>query len=485
MAGKTILLIDDDRQLCESFARVLSEEGYFVLTAHSARTGLKSLRENRPNLIVLDIRLPDLNGLQVLQAVQEEQPKLPVVMITAYDSTETAIEAIKLGAFDYVYKPFEPGEMLRIVPQALEAGRYMTDAVAVDPEPDAVPSAEAIIGRSKKMLEVYKSIGRVSDTDATVLIRGESGTGKELVARAVYQHSVRRNKPFLVINCVAIPETLLESELFGYERGAFTGAIHRKIGKIEQANKGTVFLDEIGDMPLSIQAKILRLLQEKSIERLGGGETIPLDVRIIGATNRNLEQAVAEGKFRKDLYYRLKVVSIRLPPLRERKEDIPLLSRYLLGTFALQMKRENPGITPEALEYFQGYAWPGNIRELSNVLQRALIFTHGTPIQANDIALGEEPPERYAPPQQTEETVKDWILFQLRNSKSDHVFETCLDRFTALLLEQALNLTSGNRSQAARLLGVSRPTLHSKMEKLGISIQSSARDDSAAQHTRD
>ncbi|MCF8039889.1 MAG: sigma-54 dependent transcriptional regulator [Desulfohalobiaceae bacterium] len=484
MSSKCILIIDDDQQLSKSFARVLNEEGYEVLMAASGEKGLESLQEHAPDLAVLDIRLPGMDGLKVLQAVQEKCPKLPVVMMTAYDSTETAIEAMKYGAFDYVYKPFEPREMLTTISQALEAGRFMTESVAVDPESESY-TEEAIIGRSRKMLEVYKSIGRVSDTDATVLIRGESGTGKELVARAVYQHSQRQNKPFLVINCVAIPETLLESELFGYEKGAFTGAIHRKIGKIEQANKGTVFLDEIGDMPLSIQGKILRLLQERRIERLGGGEAIPVDVRIIAATNRNLEQAVAEGQFRNDLYYRLKVVTITLPPLRERVGDIPLLTRNLLGSFAQKLGKENPGISPDALKRFQDYPWPGNIRELGNVLQKALIFQQGTPIQADDLALDSENADEVEAPQTLEAGVKDWISYQLRSAASEHVFEACLDRFSAMVLEQALNLTSGNRSQAARLLGISRPTLHSKMEKLGISIQSSARDDSAAQHTRD
>ncbi len=304
--------------------------------------------------------------------------------MTAYGTTETAIEATKMGAFDYILKPFEIPAMLAVIKQALEAGRFMRTPVKMNGSPDET-AREAIVGRSKPMQDVYKAIGRVSTADATVLIRGESGTGKELVARAIYQHSLRAEKPFLVINCVAIPENLLESELFGYEKGAFTGAAHRRVGKIEQAHGGTVFLDEIGDMPFSIQAKILRLLQEKSIERLGGRQTIPVDVRIIAATNRDLEAALEQGRFREDLYYRLKVVTISLPPLRERREDIPLLTDYFLSRYASELDMNNPGITRAAVATFEDNQWPGNVRELANTIQKALIFSRGAPIQAEDI----------------------------------------------------------------------------------------------------
>ena len=298
----TVLIIDDDDQLRVSFERLLKEDGFFVETAPSGEVGLNLIQSQAPDLVILDMRLPGMNGLETFKRINAMDPKLPVIIMTAFGTTETAIEATKMGAFDYILKPFDIPEMLSIIRQALEAARFMHSTIDMNATPDKA-SREALIGRSKPMQDVYKAIGRVSPTDATVLIRGESGTGKELVARAIYQHSLRANKPFLVINCVAIPENLLESELFGYEKGAFTGANHRRVGKIEQANRGTVFLDEIGDMPSSIQAKILRLLQEKSIERLGGRETIPVDVRIIAATNRNLEGALSEGRFREDLYY--------------------------------------------------------------------------------------------------------------------------------------------------------------------------------------
>ena len=343
----TILIIDDDDQLRKSFVKLLTEEGYRVVAAASAEAGLRLLPEVAPDLVILDVRLPGMNGLDAYRAIHGMESKLPVIIMTAYGTTETAIEATKMGAFDYVLKPFDIPDMLAMIQKALSAGRFMRKPVAMNRIPDRV-DRDAMIGSSPSMQNVYKAIGRVAATDATVLIRGESGTGKELAARAIYQHSLRSEKPFLVINCVAIPETLLESELFGYEKGAFTGAVHRRIGKIEQASGGTVFLDEIGDMPMNLQAKILRLLQEKRIERLGGRDTIPVDVRIIAATNRDLEQMIAQSQFREDLYYRLKVISIWLPPLKERNGDIDQLALYYLDRFASELGVSNPGITREA-----------------------------------------------------------------------------------------------------------------------------------------
>jgi DNA-binding NtrC family response regulator len=320
---------------------------------------------------------------------------------------------------------------------------------------------------------VYKAIGRVASTDATVLVRGESGTGKELVARALYQHSIRSEKPFLVINCVAIPENLLESELFGYEKGAFTGAAHRRVGKMEQADGGTIFLDEIGDMPFSIQAKILRLLQEKSIERLGGRETIPVDVRILAATNRDLESALDRGRFREDLYFRLKVVTIWLPPLRERKDDIPLLTEYFLAKFSADSEAGNPGISREATALLCDYHWPGNVRELANSLQKSLIFNRGGPISPGDIAqaISKTAPAREQQGADIEENIKKWIRGAITSDQGENVFESCIDRFGSMLIGEALKLTGGNRSKAARLLGLSRPTLHAKIEKYGLKME--------------
>ena len=470
----TILIVDDDDQLRKSFQKLLSEEGYRVVSAASGESGIDIFKQTVPDLVVLDIRLPGINGIETFREMHAVEPKVPVIIMTAFGTTETAIEATKMGAFDYILKPFEIPDMLAVIQQGLEAGRFMRTTVAMDAVPE-IDAKEAIIGRSKQMQEVYKAIGRVSGSDATVLIRGESGTGKELVARAIYQHSLRSEKPFLVINCVAIPENLLESELFGYEKGAFTGAAHRRVGKIEQANGGTVFLDEIGDMPFSIQAKILRLLQEKSIERLGGRDTIPVDVRIIAATNRNLEHAIEEGRFREDLYYRLKVVSIPLPPLRERNGDIPLLTDYFLRRFSADLDMANPGITREASQLLGTHPWPGNIRELANTIQKALIFNRGAPIAENEIrqAFSEADVNFISTPAQTDEVIRLWARDILKAGEQKNLLNTCMDRIAGILIGEALNMTGGNRSRAARLLGLSRPTLNSKIEKYNLQIQTS------------
>ncbi len=470
----TILIIDDDDQLRKSFDKLLSEEGYSVKSAASGETGLNMIKKEIPDLVILDIRLPGINGLETFQAIHEIEPKLPVIIMTAYGTTETAIEATKMGAFDYILKPFDIPDMLTVIEQALEAGRFMRSPVEMNVIPDKT-SREAIIGHSKPMQDVYKAIGRVSSTDATVLIRGESGTGKELVARAIYQHSLRSNRPFLVINCVAIPETLLESELFGYEKGAFTGATHRRMGKIEQGNGGTVFLDEIGDMPFGIQAKILRLLQEKSIERLGGRETIPVDVRIIAATNRDLEAALAEGRFRDDLYYRLKVVTIWLPPLCKRRSDIPVLTEYFLSRYAAETGMDNPGITKEAKAILNNYNWPGNVRELANTIQKALIFNRGGPICPEDFnqAISGKIIGKVIDRDTADQEIRKWIRKALVAKNEVNIFDACMDRFASILISEALNLTDGNRSRAAKLLGLSRPTLHSKIEKYRLKIETS------------
>ena len=473
----TILIIDDDSQLRQSFEKLLTEEGHAVKTAPTGETGIAIVRESVPDLVVTDVRLPGMNGLETFKTIREIDPKLPVIVMTAFGTTETAIEATKLGAFDYVLKPFEIPDILALIEQALEAGRFMRSKVEIDVAPDAT-SAEAIIGRSKAMQEVYKAIGRAAPTEATVLIRGESGTGKELVARAIYQHSLRADKPFLVVNCVAIPETLLESELFGYEKGAFTGALSRRVGKIQQAHRGTVFLDEIGDMPISIQAKILRLLQEKSIERLGGREPIPVDVRIIAATNRDLETAVTEGRFREDLYYRLKVVSLWLPALQDRTGDIPLLADYFLARFATEMGTRNPGMSEEAKVFLSSHPWPGHVRELANAINKALIFSRGGPISMEDIsqAVGQEPASVQAD-KSAEDVISQWIRRSLTSGAFDDMFNILVDRFASVLITEALKLTGGNRTRAAKLLGLSRPTLLSKIEKYRLKVGASVKSD--------
>jgi two-component system nitrogen regulation response regulator GlnG len=472
-----ILIVDDDTQLRQSFNKLLAEEGHAVQTASTGEAAIAMVRESAPELVIMDVRLPGMSGLETFREIREIESKLPVIVMTAFGTTETAIEATKLGAFEYVLKPFEIPDILALIDQALEAGRFMRSRVEMDTIPETT-SADAIIGRSKAMQEVYKAIGRVAPTDATVLIRGESGTGKELVARAIYQHSLRSDKPFLVINCVAIPETLLESELFGYEKGAFTGAVSRRVGKIQQAHSGTLFLDEIGDMPFSIQAKILRLLQEKRIERLGGREPIPVDVRIIAATNRDLEAALSEGRFREDLYYRLKVVTLWLPPLRDRLDDIPLLADYFLVRFATEVGVDNPAISKEAKDLLSSHPWQGNVRELSNTLQKALIFSRGGPISFGDISqvIGSERVSE-GTEESMDEAIRQWVRNTLTSGTAKEVFNTLMDRIARILIAEALKLTGGNRSRTAELLGMSRPTLLSKIEKYRLRTETSVTRD--------
>ncbi len=470
-----ILVIDDDDQLRKSFEKLLTQEGYQVQSAASGEAGIQMVAASCPDVAIVDVRLPGMNGLAVFERLHEMEPKLPVIIMTAFGTTDTAIKATKMGAFDYILKPFDIPDMLSTIRQALSAGRFMRTPVQLNSLPGAADQ-DAMIGKSPAMQEVYKSIGRVAATDATVLIRGDSGTGKELAARAIYQYSLRSNKPFLVINCVAIPDTLLESELFGYEKGAFTGAAHRRIGKIEQANGGTIFLDEIGDMPINLQAKILRLLQERCIERLGGRETINVDVRIIAATNRNLEQMISEGHFREDLYYRLKVVTIWLPSLSQRVDDIEALSQYHLAKHAAELGLEAPHITKEAMVTLRQLPWPGNVRELSNTLQKALIFNRGAPLRPDDILSATKDEhcrngtmgfESY------EDCLRQWVKEELRNNRNEHLFESATDRFAAFLIREALTHTDGNRSRAAKLLGITRPTLHAKIEKYRLTFKTS------------
>jgi len=472
-----ILIVDDDVQLRQSFARLLGEEGYGVRMASSGEAGIQAVEDHLPDLVVMDVRMPGIDGIETLQRIQAIDSKLPVVIMTAFGTTETAIEATKQGAFDYVLKPFDVGDMLKIIDQAVSAGRMMHQQVQMGAGPET-GGADVIIGQSPAMQKVYKAIGRVAPTDATVLIRGESGTGKELVARAIYQHSQRAGKPFLVINCVAIPETLLESELFGYERGAFTGAASRRVGKFEQAHGGTVFLDEIGDMPMSIQAKILRLLQERSVERLGGQQPIDVDVRIIAATNRDLEGALEEERFREDLYYRLKVVTIEVPPLKDRKEDIPLLIDYFLFRFSREMNVNNPGISDEARQRVEQHFWPGNVRELGNTIKKALIFSRGYPIQAGDIyqaIAGEGRDDDDGGGMDLEAAGRKWIRSMLASGENPDMFNFLMDQFGRMIVGEALNLTGGNRSRAARLLGMSRPTLQARIEKYNLSLETSVK----------
>ncbi|MBU1228373.1 MAG: sigma-54 dependent transcriptional regulator [Proteobacteria bacterium] len=490
-----ILIVDDDAQLRQSFGKILEAEGYEVRTAGSGEAGVSEVAASAPDLVVMDVRMTGITGIAAMQRMRAAVPNLPVIIMTAYGGTETAIEATKLGAFDYILKPFDIPDILRLIHQALEAGRLARARVAVNLKEGLQDGLEngaggdqgdALVGTSRAMQDVFKAIGRAAPTEALVLIRGESGTGKELVARALWQHSARAEKPFVIINCVAIPDTLLEAELFGYEKGAFTGASARRVGKIEQGMRGTVFLDEIGDMPLGVQSKILRLLQEKQVERLGGREMIPVDVRILAATNRDLETAVAEGRFREDLYYRLKVVTISLPPLRAREGDVALLARHFLSRLAREMDMQNPGLTPEALDLLAALPWPGNVRELANALQKALIFSRGCPIGPEEMrqAIGKSGAEsdgqggsaavrNQQGPSATgagDDPLRAFIRRALLDQAGDAAFDHVLDTVARGTIAEALEITGGNRTRAAKLLGLSRPTLIAKIEKYGLKV---------------
>jgi len=475
-----ILIVDDDLQLRKSFIKILSEDGHTMQTAGTGEAGIAVVEKDPPDLVIMDVRMPGMSGIEAFETIHKIEPSLPVIIMTAFGTTETAIKATKMGAFDYILKPFEIPDILELIEKALQVGHFVRGQVKMDESP-RTRQEEAIIGRSLPMQEVYKAIGRTAPTDATVLIRGESGTGKELVARALYQHSTRASKSFLIINCVAIPETLLESELFGYEKGAFTGAVSRRIGKIEQADQGTVFLDEIGDMPFNIQAKILRLLQERSIERLGGRQPIPVDVRIIAATNRNLEEAVEKGQFREDLYYRLKVVTLNLPPLRERKEDILLLTDYFLEQFSREMDIPNPGISEAGKNILKINAWPGNVRELANVIQKSLIFNRGGILDHDEIAFavqedgGSQKETHETEDKNINEMIQLWIRKHIETSSDTKLFDTLMNRFESIFTREVLNITGGNRSQAARIMGVSRPTLLAKIDKYNLKIKTAVK----------
>ena len=396
-----VLLIDDEADVQYSFGRIFDSPQIEVATANSGEEGISLVPKVKPDLVIMDIRMGGMSGLETLRRIRESYPKLLVIMMTAYGTTQTAIEAMKLGAYDYLLKPFDVPRLKEIVTNALKAARDMKQVVSYQPLLESEDYDVGIVGRSQAMQNVFKLIGQVSSSDATVLITGESGTGKELVARAIYHHGRRAEQPFLAINCAAIPEQLLESELFGHERGAFTGANVQRIGKFEQCNHGTIFLDEIGDMPLGSQTKILRVLQSGSFERVGGNQSIKVDVRVIAATNKPLEQAVANKTFREDLFYRLNVVRIELPALRNRSEDIPLLVNYFLKKYAQRQKQRPKSMSPDVIAALEHYHWPGNVRELENVVQRALVVAKGDAILVGDLPseiLGHKPASAIASP---------------------------------------------------------------------------------------
>ncbi|SHK84093.1 sigma-54-dependent transcriptional regulator [Desulforamulus aeronauticus] len=452
MNQKLVLVVDDEESVRQFLYDVLTDEHYRVETAVNGEECLEKLRRFKPDVLITDIRMPERDGFSLLEKIKENGFTTPVILMTAFGTTEVAIRSMKLGAFDYIVKPFDLDEFLNLVKRAVA----QSDTVVTFKPEDVKEEASEInlIGNSMAMQAVYKDIGRVADSNATVLIQGESGTGKELVARAIHSNSSRRNKPFIKINCANLPDSLLESELFGYEKGAFTGASNTKIGKFEVAHQGTIFFDEIGEISLSTQAKLLRAIQEKEFDRIGGTETLKVDVRILVATNRELKQTVLEGGFREDLFFRLNVVNISIPPLRERKEDIPLLVAHFLAKYNRESNRQVKGFSEEAKRVLLAYDWPGNVRELENVVERAIIMARGPIVVPEDIELTAQEKKQPIPWQNTIEQ-----NLPLKKIVAD------VERQVIL---KALQDHDWCRTSVAQALGINRRSLYAKMKEFGI-----------------
>lgn len=454
MVQETILLVDDEPHILELLSVALEDEKYRILQARNGKEALTQFKEEKPHVVLLDIRMPDMDGLEVLRQIKESNQTSSVIMMSAYGAMETVLEAIKRGAYDYLTKPVDLEKVKLLVRRALEAQELAQEVTSLRTKVKEKYQLENIVGKHPRMFEVYKMIGRVMDNKATVLIIGETGTGKEVVAQAIHFNGPFKDEPFIAIDCASLPSDLLESELFGHEKGAFTGAIAQKMGKFELANKGTLFLDEIGNLTLATQVKLLRFLQEKRIERVGGTNTIELDVRIITATNLDLEKAVKEGFFREDLYYRLNVIAIPLPPLRERRDDIPLLAEHFLQKYRSEFKGKVKLILPETMDILMRYEWPGNVRELENVVERAIVIGKSDAILIDDLPLIMQ---------------EQKVVFQSEEILSEKTpLEQRVEDFEKKLIIDALRKTGWVQTKAAELLGTSRNIVKYKMKKYGI-----------------
>jgi len=468
-----ILVIDDEPAILHAFRRVFRGSDFTLNTASSAAEALQAIAQATPDVVVLDVHLPDAKGLEAFRKLRSANSRIPIILITGHGTTDLAIEAIKEGAFDFILKPLELNDVREVIDRAMRSIQIMQVPVTIPNVPaSAGPSNDLLVGRCAAMQQVYKAIGRVAATDESVLILGESGTGKELVARALHQHSLRARQPFIAINCGAIPETLIESELFGHEKGAFTGAERRRIGKLEQASGGTIFLDEIGEMPPLAQVRLLRVLQEQQFERVGGNETVTTNLRVLAATNVELESAVIAGRFRKDLYFRLNVFTITLPPLRERDDDLQLLIEHYLRRFTTELGRTIEQIDPVALAALRAYPWPGNVRELQSILKQAVLHARGPVLLADFL-----PAQVLTKPAISKlpgvGTGFDWDRFVeeriAAGSESLHAEGQSLMEREVLM--RVLQHTSGNQLQAAKILGITRGSLRTKIRQLGIVIE--------------
>ena len=456
-----ILVVDDETGVCYSFRKILGRQGYDVITANNGLEAIEHAGREHPILVIMDVSMPTMDGIETLQKLRSLYPDLTVIMMTAHSTSERAITAMKYGAYDYLTKPFDNTQLIALVEKAIMDKKISTPVTFSGEEDE---KGDRIIGSSPAMLEIFKKIGQIADSDVTVLLRGETGTGKELIARAIYHHSKRVNMPFLPVNCSAIPESLLESELFGHEKGAFTGADMRKIGKFEQCDTGTMFLDEIGDMPLSLQAKWLRVLQDGCLQRLGGREMIRTDVRIIAATNKDLDELKENGNFREDLYWRLNVVSITIPPLRERKEDLESIVRYFITKFNRELGKNVKGVSPDMLREFHNYSWPGNVRELQSIIQRGIVVCQTDMLSPGDCEWSSQKKMSGRSPANIdiEKTLSDAVGEILKKGGED-AYREAVSTFERMLVSRALELTGNNQVLAAKLLGISRNTLRSKL----------------------
>jgi len=451
---RSVLIVDDEVGVRESLKMILKKD-YDVFLAKDAEEAFLQIKEHSPDVILLDIILPDLDGLKVLERIKQNEPDIVVIMITATNTAKTAVEAMKLGAYHYVTKPFDNDELRLIISRSLSEKALKQELIFRREEMDKSFDFGNILGKSKGMKDIFKMVKQIADSKSTVLIMGESGTGKELISRAIHYNSNRKNYPFVTINCAAIPETLIESELFGHEKGAFTNAIEKKLGRFEVAHQGTLFLDEIGELSLTTQAKILRFLEEKEFNRVGGSKTIKVDVRLITATNKDLNQMIKKASFREDLYYRINVVPIVIPPLRERKEDIPILIDHFINKFSVENNKNVKGINKDALEFLMQYEWPGNVRELENLIERVIALTSNEYIPANELPYSFKNIPKI---NGLKESVLDGKVSFLQ-AEEEFEKEVILD---------ALKRTNYIQSHAAEILGISRRILKYKMDKLGI-----------------
>ncbi|MEJ2199473.1 MAG: sigma-54 dependent transcriptional regulator [Desulfuromonadaceae bacterium] len=468
MEGKRILVVDDDSVIRKGLKRILEKEGYEVDAFASGHLAIEEMQQKGFDLVITDLKMPGMGGMEVLKAISILQPDIPIILITGYSTVETAVEAMKRGAVDYIAKPFSPTDIAEKVRQALEKKAVVFEDLCLKKELRDHHGFDQFIGDSPEMQKVYRRVIQVAPTDSTVLVSGESGTGKELVARAIHRNSLRRENPFVAVDCTALAETLLESELFGHVKGSFTGAMQTKTGLFKVADGGTLFLDEISNLSMKTQAKLLRVLQAREVTPIGGTQPIPVNIRLVAATNRNLKEMVAEGEFREDLYFRLNIIPIELPPLRERKGDLRILIAHFIKKFAAEVGKDTRGLNPDALDLLEGYAFPGNVRELENIIERAVVLGSGDFIQAEDLEIGEAVPpvedgfsdDGYVP--QNAEELKE---------KKRLIRERVVEPIEKAFLINALKRNDWNITKAAEEVGMQRPNFSALLKKQGIVVK--------------